>query len=478
MLGLRSAPRRSEILVGTDRRPRDYYLRRMLLAADLLGVILAIVLAFALASQRASPVSDALLALPALVLWALILRSYRLYDNRMRRIDSGALDDLGPLFHAVVLGVLATWLLYRVVAPDKRPVLEELVLFGLLSLLLICSLRQVATRAHLELQGPERVLLACCSDTICQLRDKVARHPEYGMEITDEISTDAGGSRPEGGPRGAPGELEDSVTRGGFDHLLLQIGGQIRGEDAVRLMRLCHVNRVRFSVVPERRHLLNPGAEIDRVEGLGILVYDPPVLSRSSSFLKRSLDVAISAPALLVVSPLWPLIALAIKLDSPGPVFFSQVRVGRRGRRFRLLKFRTMRVDAERQVEALMQRSSDPDWLILDEDPRITRVGRLLRRTSLDETPQLWNVLRGEMSIVGPRPLPERDDHRVAGWARSRLDMRPGLTGPWQVMGRSDIPFREMLEIDYDYASGWSLWNDIKLILRTVPAVLLRRGSN
>ncbi len=209
-----------------------------------------------------------------------------------------------------------------------------------------------------------------------------------------------------------------------------------------------------------------------------MLVYHPPMLSPSSRVLKRSVDIVTSALALVLFAPLMPVIALAIRLDSRGPILFKQARVGRYGCHFRLLKFRTMVIEADQMVDGLMAQSKDPDCLSLSQDPRVTRVGRFLRITSLDEIPQLWNVLIGDMSLVGPRPLPERDDRKIKGWSRHRLDLRPGLTGPWQVLGRNNIPFREMVDIDNDYAAGWSLWGDIRLILRTVPAVASRRGSN
>ena len=152
--------------------------------------------------------------------------------------------------------------------------------------------------------------------------------------------------------------------------------------------------------------------------------------------------------------------------------------MGRGGRRFRLIKFRTMSVDADARREELLAASKDPGWLLLDRDPRITRVGAVLRRSSLDELPQLWNVLRGEMSLVGPRPLIEAEDARVSGWERGRLDLTPGITGLWQVLGRTNIPFDEMLKLDLIYVTNWSLWGDCKLILRTVSAVLSRRGVN
>jgi lipopolysaccharide/colanic/teichoic acid biosynthesis glycosyltransferase len=159
-------------------------------------------------------------------------------------------------------------------------------------------------------------------------------------------------------------------------------------------------------------------------------------------------------------------------------VFFRQRRVGQGGRTFELVTFRTMEVDAEERVEQLLEQSRDPGWLKLDHDPRITPVGRFLRLTSLDELPELWSVLKGDMSLVGPRPLIASEDCQVDGWARSRLDLTPGITGLWQVLGRTSIPFEEMVKLDYLYVTNWSLWTDIRLILKTLPVVLTRRGAN
>ena len=182
-----------------------------------------------------------------------------------------------------------------------------------------------------------------------------------------------------------------------IDRLMVQPGPGMEIGEIVRLMRLCHRNLIRFTVVPANRQTLNPGAEIDRIEGLGVLVYHPPMLSPSSRVLKRSVDIVASALALVLFAPLMPVIALAIRLDSRGPILFKQTRVGRYGRHFRLLKFRTMVLEADQMVDAVdgsQQGSRLP--LTFDRDPRVTRVGRFLRITSLDEFPQLWNVLVGE----------------------------------------------------------------------------------
>ncbi len=200
--------------------------------------------------------------------------------------------------------------------------------------------------------------------------------------------------------------------------------------------------------------------------------------TRSSLGLKRSLDLVGAIAGLLVLTPLFIAVALAIKATSRGPVLFSQERIGRGNRPFRLYKFRTMSAGADDLKPQLLHlNESDGPMFKIANDPRVTRVGRLLRRTSVDELPQLWNVLKGEMSLVGPRPLVPFEDDHVVGRHRERLNLTPGLTGPWQVLGRTRIPFEEMVKLDYLYVSEWSLWNDIKLLLRTVPVIVFAGGQ-
>jgi exopolysaccharide biosynthesis polyprenyl glycosylphosphotransferase len=233
-----------------------------------------------------------------------------------------------------------------------------------------------------------------------------------------------------------------------------------------------------MTVVPRLFDALGPSVEMDDVEGITVLGINPPVLSRSSRAIKRATDIVGAVTTIVLTSPLLLAIAIAIKLDSPGPLLFRQQRIGRGGRRFWVLKFRTMVPDAERLRAELLIQSTDPNWLKLDHDPRITRVGRRLRMASLDELPQLWNVLKGEMSLVGPRPLIESEDHQLEEWARARIDLTPGLTGLWQVLGRTNIPFNEMAKLDYVYVTNWTLWGDIRLLVKTLPVVLSRRGAN
>ena len=205
-------------------------------------------------------------------------------------------------------------------------------------------------------------------------------------------------------------------------------------------------------------------------------------LSRSSNLLKRGTDLLFSLLILILVSPVLLAIALLVKWDSPGPVFFRQPRMGKGDRVFSIWKFRTMVADADERKQEVAHLnmhtlpSGDARMFKIPDDPRSTRVGRFLRRHSLDELPQLFNVVTGEMSLVGPRPLILDEDRHVEDWARKRLNLKPGMTGPWQVLGRSGIPFEEMVNLDYLYVTGWSMWGDVQLMMRTLPVFL--RSAN
>jgi lipopolysaccharide/colanic/teichoic acid biosynthesis glycosyltransferase len=211
-----------------------------------------------------------------------------------------------------------------------------------------------------------------------------------------------------------------------------------------------------------------------QANGAGVLVV--PDRNHLATATKGALDIVVSLVAIVVLIPLFLAIAVIIRLDSPGPVFFRSPRVGRNGETFGMLKFRTMIVGADEQRDALRHMSEAPDGLFkLRSDPRFTRFGRKLRATSLDELPQLFHVLTGKMSLVGPRPLPPEEDALVQA-AGLRMQARPGMTGPWQVAGSWRVPLVEMVELDNDYLTNWSLWTDVKLLARTVPHVLRRRG--
>jgi len=208
--------------------------------------------------------------------------------------------------------------------------------------------------------------------------------------------------------------------------------------------------------------------------------FGTPALQGQQLVVKRALDIIVGLGVTIVLAPLFLVIAVAVKLDSPGPVFFSQDRAGLGGRRFRMHKFRTMRAgaDAEKESLAHMNHTGDPRLFKIPNDPRVTRVGAFLRRWSLDELPQIWNVLRSEMSLVGPRPFFESDMEDYEAHHYRRLGAKPGLTGLWQVSGRSSVvDFEEVVRLDRQYIEQWSIWLDLSILLRTLPAVIRRRGA-
>ena len=474
------SPARVDRLVGSRHRDRDYGLRRILLASDSLVLLLSLALALLVVGRRDESLLEALWIVPTIPGWFLLFRAYGLYLRPVRQIEPTHLDDLSSIFHALLIGTLGLWVWFRVL-PDQRLDLAEGIAFGLFAFLLTTSFRAVVRIIALRIWGPEKVLVIAPLADVGIMCRKLGNHPEYEMKVVAAMTADG---------EGHDGCLDLRVCEtfedvghmlraGEVDHLLVQLNEElISQEEIAELMRTCHRGRIRFGTFLREKSLLTPGVEVNHVEGTGFLSYHPPVLSRSSMIIKRAMDLAIAVPLSVVFAIPMAVIALAIKLDDGGDVFFRQTRVGRDGERFQLVKFRTMVPDADALVTELMGESLDPDWLVMKKDPRVTRAGRYLRRSSLDELPQLWNVVRGEMSLVGPRPLPVRDDEAVRGWGRHRLDGVPGMTGWWQVLGRNNVPFREMVEIDYAYLSNWSFWGDVKLLARTVPVVLSRRGSN
>jgi exopolysaccharide biosynthesis polyprenyl glycosylphosphotransferase len=201
-------------------------------------------------------------------------------------------------------------------------------------------------------------------------------------------------------------------------------------------------------------------------------------LTRAQAIAKRTFDVVLSAAGLVLAAPLLAVTALAVKLETPGPVLFRQERVGLHRQRFKLLKFRTMVVGADRMLADLaVHNEADGPLFKIRNDPRVTRVGRFLRRYSLDELPQLWNVLLGEMSLVGPRPPLPREVDAYEDWQLDRLEVRPGITGLWQVSGRSELPFDEYVRLDLFYIENWSLASDLFILAKTVPMLLAARGA-
>jgi len=253
-------------------------------------------------------------------------------------------------------------------------------------------------------------------------------------------------------------------------------------EEMLDLIRDLKDLDIQIDLVPRFFEVIGTNVGIHTAEGLPLIGLPALRLSRSSKVIKRTMDLALSITGLVLLSPLLAAVAVWIKMDSRGPVFFRQLRMGAGDQTFEIFKFRTMDLDADsrkHEYVALNKHNGnggDPRMFKIPNDPRVTRSGSWLRRFSIDELPQLINVVRGEMSLVGPRPLILEEDQHVVDWRRQRLNLKPGITGLWQVLGRDDIPFEEMVRLDYVYVTTWSMLNDLKLILRTVPALYRARA--
>jgi exopolysaccharide biosynthesis polyprenyl glycosylphosphotransferase len=305
----------------------------------------------------------------------------------------------------------------------------------------------------------------------------VAAHREWGYVFAGYVLDDGDGAPASGKVLGRLDEMARVLEEHVVDEVVFAVARERldRVEEAAVLCEEQGVGvKVLLNFFPNRVAKLT----LEEVDGIPVLSFSAGPTDEGALVVKRLLDVVASALVLAALAPISLLVALAVKLDSPGPVLFRQRRVGQNGREFWLYKFRSMFVDAEaRRAELLHRNEMDGPAFKISDDPRVTRVGRFLRKTSLDEVPQFWNVLRGEMSVVGPRPPLPDEVKRYERWQRRRLSVRPGITCTWQVSGRNELDFAQWMELDLRYIDNWSLWHDVEILLRTIPAVLLGKGA-
>ena len=462
-------------------------MRRLLLAADVVGLSVAYLVALGLSSPPASadriaPIWEFALFVATLPLWVLLARVYGLYDRDEERSDHSTVDDVVGVFQVVTLG---TWsfLVITHVLGAPYPNLGRLVVFWLLAVALIPLLRAVS-RAIGRRQAAyiQNVIIVGSGQVARLLADKIEKHPEYGLRCVGFVDKDDRVVGSGNGKTHLIGTTED-LPRLVHEHAVHRVAVAFSTDShdqTLGVIRSMQGSDVQIDIVPRMFEVLGANVQLHTIEGLPLLGLSSPRLSGSSRFLKRSLDLVAAALGLMLLAPMFVVVAVAIKTDSRGPVFFRQVRMGERGRPFLIWKFRTMRPDADArkaEVAHLNMHVDHQPMFKAPHDPRVTRVGEFLRRWSLDELPQLFNVLQGEMSLVGPRPLILDEDEHVHDWARRRLDLKPGITGLWQAMGASEIPFEEMVHLDYLYVTGWSPLTDLKLALRTIPAVLRERHA-
>jgi exopolysaccharide biosynthesis polyprenyl glycosylphosphotransferase len=319
-----------------------------------------------------------------------------------------------------------------------------------------------------------RLLLVGEGDTLGRLERQL--QATRGRIATEIVGTFTG----QPGPAARGGELDRLATmleRERPDELVLA-EADFDEETVLGVVELAHRHGVKVKLAPTTTELLVHEGEYVPGQGLPLFELRPPMFTGLEWTAKRAFDLVVAGFFVVAASPLWLLVAAAIKLDSRGPVLYVDRRVGVGEREFGMLKFRTMVADAaERQAELEVENEASGALFKIKDDPRVTRVGRVLRRLSLDELPQLANVLRGEMSLVGPRPLPLRDHAMLEDWHRARSLVLPGITGLWQISGRSGLDFDDLVRLDFAYIESWSIWSDVSIIARTIPAVLSGRGA-
>ncbi len=452
---------------------RDSLFRRSLAVADILALLGAFLLTAELAARPVVLTWWALIEIPILLVGAKLTGLYDRDETLMRKTT---LDEAPKLFQLATLCTVVAWLSGGFIVADALGRRQALILWLVLAALLILF-RSVARIVALAIAPAERCLFIGDEMSAATIRSKLGCGG--GVKATVVAHLDLDKVAPwssDSFSESRLAEIRDLAQTLDVHRAIIAPRSADAGE-MLNLVRTLKAVGVRVSVVPRLLEVVGSSVEFDDLHGVTVMGVRRFDLTRSSAKFKRMFDLIGASLGLLAVSPLLIAIAIAIKLDSRGPIFFRQLRVGRHGKRFYMLKFRTMVPEAEDMKDELRHRNEAMDGLFkIAEDPRITRVGRWLRRSALDELPQLFNIVRGEMSLVGPRPLVIEEDQRIEGWHRRRLELMPGMTGPWQILGPARVPLREMVAIDYLYVANWSPWTDIKILLRTVPHVIGRRG--
>jgi len=469
-----------EALTG---RRTEHKLARFLIGADALALLLAVGLSVVIRGGAAATYSHALVWAGATIIFAvLIFAAYRLYERDRQHIAVSSLDEAGELLNALtLLSFIEVCVTETLARSGVRTVGVFTILIFWFSALVLVPLSRAIFRHFVVplLNNPQNTVIIGAGHVGQNVARKIRKHPEFNLRLVGFLDDD---------PHPLADDLDDVGVLGGED-ALVQVLRRYRATRVVlafskrphnrilEVIRAAGLKDVYLSIVPRYFEIMTANAQIVDVEGIPLVEVPAARLSRIERTVKRSFDLVLTVPGLILVAPLLVAVAIAIKLDSPGPVFFRQERRGRDESIFRIYKFRTMSRDAEEQRDGLLEANeSDGPLFKIRSDPRVTRVGRILRQLSIDELPQLLNVVKGEMSLVGPRPFVVHEDEKIGGWARRRLDLTPGITGLWQVLGRNEVPYEEMVKLDYLYVNNWSLWWDAKILLRTLPIVFGRRG--
>jgi exopolysaccharide biosynthesis polyprenyl glycosylphosphotransferase len=474
-------------------RTRGWLVRRALLAADLLGLCLAFViteLVFAPGQSDAlNPWTEVLLFLVTLPLWVVAAKVYGLYDRDEERADHSTADDLAGLFHLITVG---TWFLFAASYLTRlaHPNTPKLLTFWCIAVFAAVVSRGLARSLCRQSDYYLQNTLIVGTGKVGQLvARKLLLHPEYGLNLVGFVDSHPRHREPDLQSLAVLGSCEDLPSLAhllDIDRVIVAFSGE-QHRQLLAIVKALTPLDVRIDIVPRLFESVTPNVHVHMIEGMPLLGVPPMRLSRSSRLIKRAIDAVASAVALVLLAPFLAVVAITVKLDSPGPIFYRHRRVGRGGKTIEILKFRTMRLDAcrgaryggeaaERMFNELLADSERRDEFEatykLKEDPRVTRVGHTLRRLSLDELPQLINVLRGDLSLVGPRAVTADELARYGDGVEELLAIRPGVTGYWQVNGRSRLSYEDRVRLDLSYVSGWSLGLDANILVKTLRTLV------
>ncbi len=421
--------------------------------------------------------------LPFLILYVVLTPVFFVVDGVYRAWPRSWMDQVYRITNAtakVTVLMLAVTFVFRPRYYSRAMLIEV----GLLTIGMLALVRGAESLALAYLRakgvGIKRVVIVGAGEIGRTVMRTIVARPDLGYRVVgfvddnpDKGYTDIGRFRALGPLDNLPAVLDEERP----DEVIITLPWMYHRK-IMGIVRECERRQVRPRIVPDLFQMSLTQVNVEDLGGVPLIGVRTVSISKGALLVKRLIDVTVAAVGLLLGAPLFGLIALAVRLDSPGPVIFRQTRVGLRGRHFEMYKFRSMHVGAEEQQDMLadLNEADGPIFKIRD-DPRLTRVGRILRRLSLDELPQLVNVLRGEMSLVGPRPPIPAEVEKYQEWHKKRLEAPPGMTGLWQVSGRSRLSFDEMVLLDIYYIENWSLWLDFKILMRTIPKVLLGEGA-
>jgi exopolysaccharide biosynthesis polyprenyl glycosylphosphotransferase len=457
---------------------KDALRRRLLFVADVITILIS-----AGAATLVEGTRDPLTAIIALPAWLLVAKIEGLYDTDDPKIWHLTSDEASAIFHWITLSVAGTLLFIRGL-PEVTIRLESAFTFYVVALGSAFVLRALARALWRHRVPPERAMVLGSGKLADAVTRKLAIEPGHHLSVLElagpkKLFANGNGQ--------AHRELKvEELSKEDLEFLLLEAEvervvlavPELDEEMLSRVVSACRATGVKLSVLPPMRAMLGTAVRLTHIAEMPVIEYGTWGTSPSTMAMKRAMDIVVAAAGIVVLAPLMLVIAIAVRLDSRGPSLFRQMRAGRDAEPFRMWKFRTMCHDAEERVSEVISVDELAEPMFkLREDPRVTRVGRYLRRTSLDELPQLFNVLRGDMSLVGPRPEEVWLVERYGETQRFRLQMRPGLTGPMQVHGRGELNFQERLAVEREYVENYSLRKDLKIMLRTGSAIFRADGA-